>query len=197
MRVTHFYHCYAAGDWQLAVSEHLDALEESGFDGRFVLGLVGSASERAEAYRAIAERRRPDRIVEAERAWEQLTLHAVRRHAIRAKGVVLYAHTKGAAHPTRDGTFAALRADIEGRNRPGSNDHAARIRQLEERRRPKIDVGLGSFEERGMMSQQRWREIMTDHVIRRWRDWLGLLKTDTEVVGMYRTPHKNAFLGNF
>ena len=53
MRLAHFYHCYAGGDWRDAVTEHLAALDESGFDGYLGVGIVGPLEQRREALNQI------------------------------------------------------------------------------------------------------------------------------------------------
>jgi hypothetical protein len=105
MPVAHWYHVYAAGAWQEPLSEHLAALEHSGFDGSFHVGLVGSPQERAAVIRELSGIRPLDGVVEFTDGWEQVTLKAVREYARSHEGAVLYAHTKGAAFPRLWGTL--------------------------------------------------------------------------------------------
>lgn len=100
MKVAHFYHCWCAGQWREPVSEHLYALTEAKFDGPLTVGLVGPKRERDLA-RLIFAGVYPDAIfVEAASGYERVTLAAVREYASDHDGAVMYAHTKGAAHPS-------------------------------------------------------------------------------------------------
>ncbi|MHB1950172.1 MAG: hypothetical protein ACYCQK_01705 [Acidiferrobacteraceae bacterium] len=100
--LSHWYHVYAAGAWEQPVEEHLSALAKSGFDGPITIGLVGLPGQRAEAKDFIEHRRHPDRYVEADTGWEQVTLRDLRAYAKRHRDrLSFYAHTKGAANPSR------------------------------------------------------------------------------------------------
>jgi hypothetical protein len=102
MQLTHFYHCFAAGAWRDPVEEHLSALARVGYDGPFHVGLVGSEEDRTAALEFIASRRRVDRLYPADAGFEQVTLRKLRDHARRHRdGFTFYAHTKGAANPSR------------------------------------------------------------------------------------------------
>jgi len=105
MPVAHWYHVYAGGAWHEPVAEHLAVLEQSGFDGSFHVGIVGPQRERAAALSELSRSRSPDSLVESDEGWEQVTLRALGEHARRHDGVVLYAHTKGAAFPRLWGTM--------------------------------------------------------------------------------------------
>lgn len=98
MRIVHAYHCYAGGEWQDPLAEHLWALDRAGFDGDIILGLVGPTGHRRQARAAFTARYPAATIVEATTGFEQVTLAAVHAHARKHDGAVLYAHTKGAAH---------------------------------------------------------------------------------------------------
>jgi hypothetical protein len=95
MRLTHFYHVFADGDWQTASQEHLQALIDSelidNLDDMF-LGIVGS-----EPNRDTVKRELPGIVIaEAETGWEQVTLNAVHEFAQTDTGAIFYAHTKNA-----------------------------------------------------------------------------------------------------
>lgn len=107
--VYHFYHIYADGGWQSAVEQHLEALggsgliRENGFS--FNVGFVGT-EENVAAARAFLDRRAgPWREVAANRqGWEQVTLSALAEKSKTSDGFVFYAHTKGAASPSKFNT---------------------------------------------------------------------------------------------
>jgi len=94
MRLTHFYHVFADGDWLSAATEHFEQLRVSGLLDeldRVHLGVVGSPQNRREVKRAL----RHHVAVEADEGWEQVTLNRLHRFCRRDDGAVLYAHTKG------------------------------------------------------------------------------------------------------
>lgn len=97
----HAYHLFANGQWRDPVEEHYSALAKSGFDGPMIVGVVGTPANRAEAIDRINRLRRPKRVIQADKGWEQLTLRAAHAHARKHDGFTLYAHTKGAANPSR------------------------------------------------------------------------------------------------
>ena len=101
--LSHWYHVWLpGGHWRTPVEEHLSALAKSGFDGPMTVGLVGSAEQRAEAIEFFHRRRVPDRWIQAEGGWEQVTLRDLRTYAKRHRDELsFYAHTKGAANPSR------------------------------------------------------------------------------------------------
>lgn len=95
MKLAHFYHVYADGDWQTASNEHWEKLDSSSLmdnlDDLF-LGVVGSPENRAKVKKEL-----PGLVVaEANVGWEQHTLEKVHEYAKGENGHVLYAHTKGA-----------------------------------------------------------------------------------------------------
>lgn len=100
MKLAHAYHVFAGGAWREPVAEHLAALDASGFDGPFTVGLVGDEDQCREALHEIRALRRPGRTIQAREGFEQTTLRAVRRWARTHDGAVMYAHTKGAGNPS-------------------------------------------------------------------------------------------------
>ncbi len=95
MRLTHFYHVFADGDWEIPATEHFEELALSGLldnlDNLF-LGVVGTAENRAKVKREL-----PGVVtVEADTGWEQVTLNKLHEFCQTDDGAVLYAHTKGA-----------------------------------------------------------------------------------------------------
>lgn len=98
MKVAHFYHVWAAGQWEKPVAEHLTALTDSGFDGPFYVGLIGNSRQRREALAAINARRQVTGTIERASGYEQPTIDAVHRWSKHYDGAVLYAHSKGAAY---------------------------------------------------------------------------------------------------
>ena len=95
MRLSHFYHVYADGDWEIPATKHFEELALSGLldelDGIY-LGVVGSRENRRKVKRAL----RHQVVVEAGEGWEQVTLNKLRDFCQTDDGAVLYAHTKGA-----------------------------------------------------------------------------------------------------
>ena len=95
MRLTHFYHVFADGDWEIPATEHFEELALSGLldnlDNLF-LGVVGTSENRAKVKREL-----PGVVtVEADTGWEQVTLNKLHEFSQTDDGAVLYAHTKGA-----------------------------------------------------------------------------------------------------
>lgn len=98
----HYYHVFAGGAWQEPVEEHYSALAKIGFDAPMTVGVIGRPEERAEAVERIYRLRRPKRVIQADKGWEQLTLRAAWANARkRPEGLTLYCHTKGAGRPER------------------------------------------------------------------------------------------------
>lgn len=101
MRLHHFYHVYADGNWAEPVTEHCDALRRFGlFDAldSWHVGFVGSPSN-VEAVRATLDTLAPgyDVAAVAESGWEQETLEPLWKWCQANDGAVLYCHTKGAS----------------------------------------------------------------------------------------------------
>jgi hypothetical protein len=95
--VSHFYHCFAQGEWDIPVAEHLYALTEAEWDGPITVGLVGPKPRRdlvASVFRAVYPQAR---FIHAATGYEHVTLNAVRKHVKHDDGLVMYAHTKGAS----------------------------------------------------------------------------------------------------
>lgn len=95
-----FYHVYASGQWQPALDEYFEALQESEYFGPLTVGIIGKPSERFDVLDRIDEHGWEPDYVTAERGYEQLTLASLREYADSHDGVVMYAHTKGAAFPS-------------------------------------------------------------------------------------------------
>lgn len=98
--LTHFYHVYQAGDWLKPVTEHAQALVNSGLAEHLTeirLGLVGTD---ALGPATVFLDHGIDVVIVAHAPfqWEQLTIDAIRQHVLRSDDYVLYAHTKGAAN---------------------------------------------------------------------------------------------------
>jgi hypothetical protein len=99
--LAHWYHVWADGAWQDAVTEHLAALDASGLAAALdckAAGIVGQPANCQAAIGALG----PDWQITAtaRTGFEEVTLR--RLHAYAAlDGKVFYAHTKGAADPSR------------------------------------------------------------------------------------------------
>lgn len=95
VRLTHFYHVYADGDWRVPARDHFAALEASNLTDNLDsvrLGIVGCESNREQVKNNL-----PGVVVcESDTGWEQVTLNKVREFAQSDDGAILYAHTKGA-----------------------------------------------------------------------------------------------------
>jgi hypothetical protein len=91
------------GDWEIPLAEHLDALDESGYwqAGHTVtFGIVGILGERRKVEDMLARRVDGYDAIRADSGNERVTLAAVAAYARDHDGAVMYAHTKGAAHPS-------------------------------------------------------------------------------------------------
>lgn len=95
MRLTHFYHVYADGDWVVPARDHFAALEASNLTDHLDsirLGIVGQKSNREKVKNSL-----PGVVVaESETGWEQVTLKELYDFCQTDDGAVFYAHTKGA-----------------------------------------------------------------------------------------------------
>lgn len=103
----HFYHLWLGAAWQQIAREHFVALREAQFTGEVRVGLVGSAEARASARSWLGEYGKQRYVVaEADTGFEELTLRALHRAVTALPGStpVLYAHTKGAFHPSKANT---------------------------------------------------------------------------------------------
>jgi hypothetical protein len=95
VKLSHFYHVYADGDWQRPAKEHMEELSVSGLLDELenlFLGIVGTKENRATVSRELPG----VPVAEAETGWEQVTLNAVHEFAQTDPGAIFYAHTKGA-----------------------------------------------------------------------------------------------------
>lgn len=95
MKLVHFYHVYADGDWIEPATEHVEELAMSGLidnlDDMF-LGVVGSVENREKVKYEL-----PGVVIaEADEGWEQVTIQALHDYAKINEAHLLYAHTKGA-----------------------------------------------------------------------------------------------------
>jgi hypothetical protein len=95
VRLTHFYHVYADGDWLKPAQDHFKALVLSELLDNLDmmhLGIVGSRENRLKVAKTL-----PGVVVaEADEGWEQVTLEKLHDYCQTDDGVVFYAHTKGA-----------------------------------------------------------------------------------------------------
>lgn len=95
MRLSHFYHVFADGDWMKPAQEHFKALVTSELLENLDmihLGIVGSRENRLRVAKTL-----PGVVVaEADEGWEQVTLQKLHQHAQTDVGIIFYAHTKGA-----------------------------------------------------------------------------------------------------
>lgn len=99
MRLGHYYHVYAGGDWREIVADHVAALKSSGLYDEldFVrIGIVGPEAQRAQVKMAMPF---AEVVAEADTGWEQPTLDALHRYTLEdtTPTGILYAHTKGAS----------------------------------------------------------------------------------------------------
>jgi hypothetical protein len=95
VRLTHFYHVYADGDWLTPATEHIEELFISGLidnlDDLF-LGIVGTSENRAKVKAELPG----VCVAESATGWEQVTLQKLHEFAQTDDGAIFYAHTKGA-----------------------------------------------------------------------------------------------------
>ncbi len=104
MRLKHYYHLYAAGQWLEPLNEHLDALRDSGLDqemGEMQVGIVGPPHTRVGAIRHLTDSGIPFSVcAEANTGWEQVTMDVMYDDCMQSEEpfFCLYAHTKGAQY---------------------------------------------------------------------------------------------------
>lgn len=98
--IHHYYHLYADGDWQVPLKEHIEAIEKITDPIQVRVGIVGSP-ENMDAAASALPREGWDLCAIANQGWEQVTLNALFRELPEIDGPVLYAHTKGAANPSK------------------------------------------------------------------------------------------------
>jgi len=107
--IHHFYHVYADGAWEEAVTEHIGALRESGLElapgFTFQVGMVGN-QKNVNRVREYLDRSSVEwRLAACAReGWEQLTLAALAEESHHVDGLICYGHTKGAHNPSRFNT---------------------------------------------------------------------------------------------
>lgn len=97
MRIQHFYHVYADGNWQQAFEEHREALSHIRLPMDVTVGIVGSIENRARVLGKMPSNWWPVHTVQGH---EQHTLRLIHQNAHLLTGPVLYAHSKGSANPT-------------------------------------------------------------------------------------------------
>lgn len=105
MKISHFYHIYADGQWHDPVAEHVQAIKDSSLDSKldeFNVGLVGSKANREKVLKTLDQHGLPYSVcAEADDGWEQVTLNPLHHHVKENPNEwVLYAHTKSAANTT-------------------------------------------------------------------------------------------------
>lgn len=96
MRATHFYHVFADGLYNEPMTEHVEALKQSGLLENLdsvKVGLVGAKENRERARKLLPEH---EVVAEAVTGWEQVTLEKLHEWSSDNEGAVFYAHTKGA-----------------------------------------------------------------------------------------------------
>jgi hypothetical protein len=111
IRLTHFFHVYADGNFSTPLREHFGELKNSGLLAELDsvrVGIVGAAPNRARVLSLFDELGVPVMVVaSATSGWEQVTLKKLHRFCKEDDGFVFYAHTKGSwssdsmAHPWR------------------------------------------------------------------------------------------------
>jgi len=100
-KITHFYHIYANGNFEEAITEHLRALKYYGLGSqlnKFYIGFIGEEKNQNKAIKLIETYKIPFEIVaKEEEGYEQVTLEKLRDYSFLNDGLIFYAHTKGAA----------------------------------------------------------------------------------------------------
>lgn len=103
--IHHFYHIYADGSWQQPVEEHVRALKESGLIDNlktFSVGIVGSPNNRNAVKLFLNEHVASwilyDIAAESNTGWEAVTQQPMHDFVQNNDGLILYAHSKGAAN---------------------------------------------------------------------------------------------------
>ena len=99
--LAHFYHVWADGGWEDPVAEHLAALDESGLGAALDVKAAGVVG-RPENCQAVIEALGPawQIAATADAGHEEVTLRRLHEFAA-LDGKAFYAHTKGAADPSR------------------------------------------------------------------------------------------------
>jgi hypothetical protein len=97
--IHHYYHLYADGAFEQPLAEHIEAISKITEPIEVKVGLVGSPINLDRAANALPDAWKVCAL--ANKGWEQVTLKALHRDAPELNGAVLYAHTKGAANPSK------------------------------------------------------------------------------------------------
>jgi hypothetical protein len=104
----HFYHIYADGSWYEPVSEHITALRRNSFDQQLAsinIGIVGSLENTQAVKQFLNDQNLTYTVIaEQEFGWEQVTLELLHKFSKENDGIVIYAHSKGSAHPSEINT---------------------------------------------------------------------------------------------
>lgn len=104
MRLHHFYHVYADGQWLEPVSEHIGALKSSGLYETLTtlsIGFVGSPGNIAQVHQYIQSQGICYTIAaEQPIGWEQVTQIPMWEFSQDNDGLMLYAHSKGSSNPS-------------------------------------------------------------------------------------------------
>ena len=104
MKITHFYHIYADGQWKDPVKEHIIALRQSQLMynlDNFFIGFVGQ-KKNIESVKKFLRTCGVDYsvVAEEELGWEQVTMNKLRDFVHQNDGWIFYAHSKGAYDPS-------------------------------------------------------------------------------------------------
>lgn len=98
VKLAHFYHAWADGDWAAAIGEHMAALTDSEFDSPVHVGCVGTPHNCMDVKRQFDVLHPATEWWEARTGWEQVTIKRLHKYAQNNDGAVMYAHTKGSAN---------------------------------------------------------------------------------------------------
>lgn len=101
MRLHHFYHIYADGQWQEPVSEHIRALKEYGLYDQLTtlhIGFVGTRVNQLAAHQYIQSQGLRYFIADEQlTGWENVTQQPMYDFSQTNDGLMLYAHSKGSS----------------------------------------------------------------------------------------------------
>ena len=106
IKLFHFYHIYADGDWKDIVNEHIEVIKKYGLYDRlsfFGIGIVGNSTNIQKVKNFLSNVNINYTLVfesngDTTNQWEQETLDKLLDYCKENSGYVLYAHTKGAAY---------------------------------------------------------------------------------------------------
>jgi hypothetical protein len=102
LKLHHFYHIYADGNWKEPVSEHIQALTLSGLLDNlttFAIGFVGTP-ENCYAVQQFLKDIPYKHIAQETIGWEQVTQIPMWEFSKNNDGLMLYAHSKGSSNPS-------------------------------------------------------------------------------------------------